>query len=139
MEKNQIFINYKGVVEFVTKTKEERNKKGEPYYIRSLAVNIDDVNPKYPVILVFDVLGNDRNMKKINMLDGISKGEDVVVKFTISSSPYVNGQGENKYFLKLNLIDVFNGEGNQSAGGGNKQQSAFEDPGFFEENNDMPF
>jgi|GEM_PF-4102064 len=112
--KNDLFITYAGKVEFLTKVKDETNKKGKPYKIRSLAVNLNDTNPDYPVTLVFDVVGNDSYMKKLEMLEGITSGEEVVVTFTIKSNPYTNKEGENKYFLGLNLFKVEKAEDNQS-------------------------
>jgi hypothetical protein len=114
MEKNNFFIKYAGTVEFVTDTKSGTNKAGKPYYIKTFAVNLNDTNPEYPVTLVFDAVGNDNNMKKINMLDGVSAGEEVVVTFTINSKPYTDKKGENKYFLSLNLVGVERGGMNQS-------------------------
>ena len=127
--KNDFFITYAGVVEFVTKTQSKENKAGESYYIRSLAVNLNDTNPKYPVTLVFDLVGNDKNKKKIDLVEGISKGEEIVVTFTINSRSYVNGEGETRYFPSFNLIKVENAEGNQTTGGDT----------FSPEDDDLPF
>lgn len=114
--KNNFFIEYAGKIKFVTNTETKQNKAGEDYQIRSLGVDLNDTNEKYPVTLVFEVLGNARNSKKIDMLNGLSVGEEIVVTFTINSRPYVNGQGENKYFIKLNLIGINKGEMNQDNG-----------------------
>lgn len=112
MEKNNFFITYTGVVEFIgKKTKGESKRTGDEYWTRTFAVNLNDTNPKYPVTLVFDLFG-----KKMELVDGYSVGEEVVVKFTINSKSYVNKEGETKYFMSLNLIEVKNGAGNQTTG-----------------------
>lgn len=117
MEKNQLIISYTGVIEFITNTKEETNKKGDPYSIRSFGVKLNDTNEKYPVTLVFDLLGNPKKMDRINILNSFSVGEDVVVKFAISSNAYTDKKGENRYFLNLNLINLERGGANQDNSG----------------------
>jgi len=126
-EKNQLFITYTGNVEYVTKKVEKDKKDGTgTYWVRSLAVNIDDTNPKYPVTLVFDLMG-----KKVPLADGLSKGMDVAVKFTINSKSYIK-DGEAKYFLSLNLINV-EYEGKPAEGTAGKAI------GIDDESDDLPF
>jgi hypothetical protein len=118
-EKNQFFISYMSTVEFVSKKREEVSKKtGEKYWLRDLSVSVHDANPKYPVNLVFNLMG-----KKVTLADGLSKGMDVLVKFTINSKAYTTAEGETKYFLSLNLIDV-EYEGKQQAGTTGKSSTA---------------
>jgi len=128
MEKNNFFITYTGVVEFIGKKKEETSKRtGEKYWTRSFAVNLNDTNPKYPVTLVFDLFG-----KKMELVDGIVVGEEVTVTFTINSKSYTNKEGETKYFLGLNLIKVESGQANQDKGAPDFNQAS-------DESDDLPF
>lgn len=127
-EKNQLFLNYTGTVEFVSKKVEKEKKDGTgTYWVRNLGVNIHDTNPKYPVVLVFDLMG-----KKVPLADGLSKGMEVLVKFTINSKSYIK-DGEAKYFLSLNLINVeYEGKPAEGATG---NDGAFDDDG----NDPLPF
>lgn len=109
MEKNNFFITYTGVVEFIGKVQDKTSKAGKPYQMRDVAFSINDANPEYPVTLVFNLLGD----KKLPMANGLSKGMDVVITFTVNSKSYVNSEGENKYFLSLNLVKVEGGNMNQ--------------------------
>jgi hypothetical protein len=133
-EKNQLFISYMGTIEFVGKKVEKDKKDGSgTYWTRSLAVNIHDTSPKYPVTLVFDLMG-----KKVPLADGLSKGMDVLVKFTINSKSYVTAEGETKYFLSLNLIDVeYEGKPKEQPAG--KSSGTKNDYVADAESNDLPF
>jgi hypothetical protein len=131
MEKNNFFITYSGVVEFVGKTQDKTSKTGKPYQMRDLAVSINDANPEYPVTLVFQLLGD----KKLPMANNLSKGMDVVVTFTINSKSYVNDQGETKYFLSLNLIKVEGGAMNQAP----SNDTGFNQLSEADDGSDLPF
>lgn len=135
-QKNQLFLTYTGVVEFLSKKDKKISKAGEEYWVRDLAVSIDVTNPKYPVTLVFNLMG-----KQLSLVEGLSKGMDVAVTFTIKSKSYVTAEGETKYFLSLNLIGAdYEGKpaAEQKSTGkpSGKQQSVVDTPA---EEDDLPF
>ena len=129
-EKNQIFIKYNGVVNFVGKKIEKDKRDGSgTYWFRDFAVNVDMSTPKYPKqsTLVFTLMG-----KKMDLVDGITRGMDVDITFMIESKSYVTSDGDTKYFLSLNLIKC-EYEGKQQAGATGK--AAVDD----DDSQDLPF
>lgn len=131
MEKNQVFINYTGTITNIGK----KTKVTDKFWKQELWINCDFSSEKYPD---HRVIGFQAVNSKMKLLDGLSVGQDVNIGFKINCREY-NGT----MFTSLSLMSVdgkykVDGEQNYGKGSG-KQQSAFEDPGFFEENNDMPF
>jgi hypothetical protein len=126
MEKNNFFITYSGVVEFNGKIQDKTSKAGKPYQMRDFAVTLNDTRPEYPVTLVFSLIGP----KKLPLVEGLTKGEEVVITFTINSRSYTTAEGETKYFPSFNLFKVDRGGMNQANNAISFDQAGDDDSGL---------
>lgn len=58
-------------------------------------------NPQYPEFIKFEA-----TQDRVNILDGLSIGEEVVVSFNLRGRPWTNKEGVTMYFNTLNVWRV---------------------------------